>query len=152
MVNLALLNREKLGADLVAASINELLNSNFDVLGDGDGDQFHMSKNNKPYFLIRREGYRADAVFVSSTVSKEVNTIMDALDGFPIRNFPVVDKATAEVLNFKMLCMPANPNSKYKSLKDKIAAIAAEKAAQQAEAQAIADTEAAKEAALQTAK
>lgn len=141
-INKSFLKTTKIGDDLVVSDLNTALAEGIEILGAGDdGSDFHMSKNDKPYFLLRLSGYQAITVFVSAKVAEQTENIMDCLENYPVRKF-VYDAKDAEgniipgeKRESNMLCMPATAaSSKYKSIADKVAAIKAEKAEQTAEA------------------
>lgn len=132
-INLKPFTAQRLGDDLVVSSLNEALDAGLDIQGANDKGDFHMSKNDKPYFIMGKEGYRKIAVFVSKAVSEKVMTILDALDGYPVRTFNYVAADNSEQTT-NMLCMPANTSGKYVSIGAAVAERKATAAAQKAEA------------------
>lgn len=147
------------GQDLIAPNLNAAIDEGFVIMGKGPtGTDFHMSKNNKAYFLMGLEEYQKKVVFVSASVAAKTNNVIDIINGdFPIRAFvyPEVDQTTkeptGETRECYMACDITNPaNAKYVSAADAIAANKAAKAALLAEATLLAQTAGATPA-LQTA-
>lgn len=145
----------KNGDDQLVVNLMAAINEGFEILGKGKfGIEFHISKNTKPFFLLRIPNHPAKAVFVSTAVAKEINNLEEALEKYPVRSFTypelVNDVPTGETRDCLMLCKEVDPaNAKYVSMGERIIAIKAEQAAQKAEATKLAqDAQVATAAAL----
>lgn len=128
------------GDDQLVSNLMQAVNDGFEILGKGpQGIDFHISKNTKPFFLLRIPNHPAKAVFVSTAVAKEINNLEEALEKYPVRSFTypelVNEIPTGETRDCLMLCKEVDPaNAKYVSMGERIIAIKAEQAAQKAEA------------------
>lgn len=149
----------KTGQDLIAPNLMAAIDEGFVVMGKGpEGIDFHMSVNDKAYFLMGLEEYQKKVVFVSAAVAEKTNNVIDLINGdFPIRSFsyPEVDQVTkvptGETRECYMACAKSDPNNaKYVSAGAAIAANKAAKATLLAEATLLAQTAGATPA-LQTA-
>lgn len=149
----------KTGQDLIAENLMAAVEEGFDVMGKGpEGIDFHMSVNDKAYFLMGLEGYQKRVVFVSGAVADETRNVIDILNGdYPIRSFsyPEIDQVTkektGETRECLMACKKSNPdNAKYVSAGAAITANKTAKAALLAEATLLAQSAGATPA-LQTA-